>query len=506
MRKRSLLFVFAIAGVTANAQLIPGSLGSDFTFTDITGTTHHLYDYLDQGKTVFLDVSTAWCSPCWNYHNSHAMRDLYENHGPVGYPGVAAATTDDVVVLFIEAELTNTGAQITGTVAASDHSGSTMGDWTAGIPYPIIDLPSDATGLNFIDDYVIEHYPTIIKICPNRQVMTVERWPADVLYQSTNSCTAPQQEVDVVALVYTGTDRDCGGNFLPKVKIQNNGSSPLTNASVTIMEGNTILSTGSYNDSLNTYEIAEVVCSPITGYAGGTVNINATSGSDPNPANGLLEKQLVMSPLVPYNITIKVYTDNFPQQTYWEIQNNANQVVASGGSYQSGPNNGGGPDALTTKTHDITLPAVEDCYTIHLFDSWGNGMMAGENPVGYCGLEVFAWGENKLTLSGVFFEEKIGKAAFYTDATSGLTEMNVLDFTVYPNPASENLSVVLNATHSNYTIALTDLQGRVLVCSVYSGLSGEQVITLPIGLVSPGNYLVQVSANGFSSVKGVVIQ
>jgi len=507
MKKIYLLFVLATTQFTAYAQLVAGSTGSDFTFTDIAGTPHHLYDYLDQGKTVFIDVSTAWCPPCWNYHRSHALRDLYEKHGPTGSPGVATTTTGDVVVLFVEAELSNTGAQITGTVAGSGHSGDTRGDWTAGTPYPIIDLPGDATGLGFISDYQIEHYPTVIKICPNRQIMLVEQWPGDVLYQSAYSCSAPSQEVDVVALQYTGTDAGCSGNYFPQVKIQNNGSSPLHHVSISVLSGDTVLSTGTYSVALDTYETTEVTCSPIAGFAGGPVEIIVTADADTHAANGILEKVFSAPPLVPYAVTVRVYTDSEPEETTWEIRNGANQVVASGGPYQYGNSNIVSPDALTLKTHEVILPDVSDCYSVHVMDFGGDGMLKGENPAGYCRLEVVAWGESKYILPCTFyFVEAIGQGAFYTDATSGLTGMEAAGFSLYPNPASDDLTVALMADDPDFTITITDLQGRVLIHSAYAGLSGKQVVTLPIDAVSAGNYLVRVMANGFSYLKTIVIQ
>ena len=39
------------------AQLANGSVAPDFTLTDLNGTTHNLYDYIDDGYTVFLDFS-----------------------------------------------------------------------------------------------------------------------------------------------------------------------------------------------------------------------------------------------------------------------------------------------------------------------------------------------------------------------------------------------------------------------------------------------------------------
>ena len=43
----------------ATAQLPNGSVAPDFTATDVNGNQHRLYDYLDQGYTVILDISAT---------------------------------------------------------------------------------------------------------------------------------------------------------------------------------------------------------------------------------------------------------------------------------------------------------------------------------------------------------------------------------------------------------------------------------------------------------------
>ena len=78
---------------TAQAQIPDGSIAPDFTVTDLNGVTHSLSAYLAQGKTVIIDISATWCSPCWNYHESGALEQLYYTYGPEG--------SDEVVVLFI---------------------------------------------------------------------------------------------------------------------------------------------------------------------------------------------------------------------------------------------------------------------------------------------------------------------------------------------------------------------------------------------------------------------
>ena len=165
------LIFLCLCVTRTSAQLSAGSEAPDFTLTDINGETHNLYDLLDAGKTVVIDFSATWCGPCWNYHNTHAMKDFYIDHGPDG--------TEESMVFFIEADL-NTGLD-----DLNGETSGTQGDWVEGTPYPIIDLQTSEVS----DAYNINYYPTIYKVCSDKKVYEVGQVPASTLGNWIQSCT-----------------------------------------------------------------------------------------------------------------------------------------------------------------------------------------------------------------------------------------------------------------------------------------------------------------------------
>ena len=146
--KQLTTLLFLLCTGLASAQLPDGSVAPDFTATDLNGVEHNLYSYLDSGYQVILDFSATWCGPCWSYHESGVLEELYDTYGPDG--------TNELRVFFIEGDDGTTQADLEGT------GPSTAGDWITGTHYPIIDNAE-----NIFDAFECTYYPTIYTVCPS---------------------------------------------------------------------------------------------------------------------------------------------------------------------------------------------------------------------------------------------------------------------------------------------------------------------------------------------------
>ena len=178
--KQTLLLISSFVIATSSYAQI-GAVAPNFNQTDLDGVTHNLYDYLNAGKVVVVDMSATWCPSCWYFHNQQYLDDLNSQFGPSG--------TGEAVVLFIEDDQSTSLADLYGTGT------DTQGDWVTGANYPIINstvvLPLEyGTG-----------YPTISVICPMDKKIKANLWN----YSSLAQMSAAVQNI-INDCAFTGVD------------------------------------------------------------------------------------------------------------------------------------------------------------------------------------------------------------------------------------------------------------------------------------------------------------
>jgi hypothetical protein len=484
--KKLLLSLVVFAGISSvNAQTPVGTVVNNFTLTDLNGTSHTLFDYLDAGKMVVIDVSATWCGPCWNYHNTGALNDFYNAKGPNG--------TNEAMVFFIEGDASTTTDELNGI------GPDTQGDWVTGEDMPIIDLTSAASFENSGLD--IAYFPVMYVICPNRTVYKSGVAGAigtlTLLNSYIGGCPAvASQPSDVAILANKGETAHCEGSYTPKVQIQNNGTTALTSATVSISQGGSVVSTGSYSGSLATYGVATVTCSDIANFTGGTLNVTVTTSGDAVATNNTLNiavsgAQSAASQFV----TIHITTDAYGSETTWTLKNAAGTTVQSGGPY--GDLTAAGTTAQPVITAELN---PTECYKFEVLDAFDDGMCCQYGNGGY---EIKDATGAVIASGGEFGGSEV---KLFKTGVLGINELDLVALNVYPNPASTEVNVSFEAKNADYSVKLVDLQGRVIANQNLSNLNGTQVISIPTSTVAKGSYIVSITSNGMTSTKSVVIK
>ena len=470
------------------AQLTDGSNAPDFTATDINGVSHSLYaDFLDQGIPVIMDISATWCPPCWNYHETHALKDLYNIYGP--------EASNEVGVLFIEGDGSTPLSHLYG-------AGNSRGDWTEGTPFPIIDNSSIA------NLYQIGYFPTVYAICPNKTVYLVgSNNVSGLLQRIQTECgtAAPTGAQDNISVESSEMKLCLSSDATPRVTISNHGLNTISSVKLELFEeGNsTAIETMNWEGNLSSLNETTIEFSPVENdFNSETEFTVVASMPNGNTDNYLLLNEAISAVTPPNSVqntfTVKVSTDNFGADCTWRILDEEGATVANGGPYTNHSN-----------TQSFVLQEQEDqevnieqggCYTFQVNDSQGDGMYTFE-PTFF--RIVDQNNQQVININGDDYTSSASDIFNIGDITS-ISENNNTFFNVYPNPANDMLNIEFDSQFEkeNATISVSNLLGKEVISinNITSNKTSIDVSTLVNGI-----YFVNTNVKGNVTTEKIVI-
>lgn len=475
--KKLLLILFVLFSVTINAQLASGTVAPNFTATDINGNVHSLSDYLAAGKTVIMDISATWCGPCWNYHNSHALEDLYASYGFGG--------SEEVVVLFVEGDGTTSISDLNGLTAAS------QGNWVLNTPYPIIDSATIASL------YQISYFPTVYRICPSG-ILTELQQPTTAALKSgiASTCGAlvgTQNNIEML----DSESGFCTSNGSPVVKFKNFGANAVTSGTVNLKENGNVIATKDFTSNAAQFATSTVTLDPINVNNASQYSVEVTNVNNApnfNADNSLADLDLYVAAQSPANISVKVYTDNYPTEISWKIKNAQGVVAGFGGPY-AGSANGGGADANTTKSKNVIL-AANQCYSIQLLDSYGDGWGSGSTPHG---LEVFANGVSIASVLVGNFGTTLTKSNALTTTVLATDNFASQKTTVFPNPTT---GIIKINTENSVNVMIVDVLGK----TVYNAKNITKNSPIDLSNLQKGIYFAKIEGDTASTTEKIILK
>ena len=424
---------------SAKAQIAP-----DFTLTDLDGTSHHLYEYLDAGKVVILDFYAVWCVPC--QVNAPGVEAVYEAFGPDG--------SEQVVILGLEGDDDSTDEEVA----------------TFAVEYNTTNPQINDTE-DVMDLYGIEYYPTYLVVCPDRSYQEYGAPTPDEIEVALTvgiELCAPLNEVDVDARIfsYNSGTTVCSEETTPNITLMNMGQLPLTSVDILVYLDGNLESNTPWSGDLELFDF-DFVTLPSVDLAGMSAPEITVALENPNGQTDEIPENDTVTVGLEYGgevfetaqVHFELAFDNFPQETSWEFLNSVGEVVAAGDDYM------GYPDFSPPIDTMLEL-APGDCYTFNIYDDFGDGICCAFADPGE-GFWRISTEDGTLIAEGGVFEDQesaifgIGGTTHTADHAHPQNNLYA-----YPNPTRGTLSFA--ATDASQW-QLLGLDGRVLMAGTATG-------------------------------------
>jgi len=354
------------------AQIKDGFLDPNIELKDLEGNNYNLYALLDEGKTVILDFSATWCEPCWVFHNSGILKQLQQQY------------SNEVQVFMIEADPVSSLDCLMDACDDIQTGNVTLGNWIEGIPYPIIN--DDNLGALF----QISFFPTLYAICPDRTVTLLNPDESPKLQEIVDVVTtcgiATDDENILKTQVYTGQTNYLCSPVQPSFIVQNYGTNAITKATFLLsINGDTVETYNWAGNLENTYDFEKITFKAfeIADFNNIELTIKEVNGSENTDSINYTYIQAVNKAFATLNESIKItiITDDYGDETYWAIKNNAEEIVIEGGNEKVGLYNFGTGYPLEhesayasneTIVKSFMLPN-DGCYQVFITDAFGDG-------------------------------------------------------------------------------------------------------------------------------------
>lgn len=474
-----LSFLLFLTVRPAQAQIADGNFVPNFEATDINGNKYELYDLLSQGYKVVIDVSATWCGPCWSYHQDGALKELYQTYGPDG--------TQEVMVLFIEGDDTTTNEDLVGT------GGSTLGDWTAGTPYPIFD---DAGYIGNLLE--IAYYPTIFTVCGDGKIYESGRLSAEGHYDFAMALDCQPTQNDVGVGIIPETKAICDGSFSTQVSIINVGLDQIQQAEVTLEGCDNCPLTQSWSGELDYFNYDKIEF-PIVESSAENVELTfSLSTTDDNNANNETALSVSLEKINSTTTwTMELLTDCYPAESSWDIYDEDGNIVASGGNFVQEYN---------TYIDEVELPS-EGCYSIAFNDSYGDGLFGTSAQCTADGnFKCYSDTGEMMNVGGSeeFTQKLVNSTAM---SPSSIDDLGSAQLSLTPNPATDMISLDMTGIDAtDLVLEIVDMKGQAIYTKNYSNIAGQLNERIDVSGLTEGTYIMSLTSSTDRVIEKVIIQ
>ncbi len=231
----------------------------------------------------------------------------------------------------------------------------------------------------------------------------------------------------------------CGSFVYPVITLTNFGVETLTSVTINYYVNGELLTSYDWTGSLAQGQSEELTL-PFTNLVNGSNTIevvvtNPNGIADENDVNNSSELTFEAFAGPTYEYSMALLTDDFGDETTWELRNESNVLLYQGGPYSD----------ATEVTETFCL--ADGCYTFTIFDSFGDGICCGWGDGSY---QLYTHLGYNFASGGEFGDSE--DVDFCTTDLSVDDESYSDDLVIYPNPTNGNVTVQLPLNAEQITV------------------------------------------------------
>lgn len=279
----------------------------------------------------------------------------------------------------------------------------------------------------------------------------------------------------------------CNNNVGPTVILKNYGMDPLTSVTIAYDIDGGVPEIYNWSGNLSSGATETVTLGSIQLTSGNhTLNVTTASPNGNTDQNTSNDDASVSFDAITNGVTstLSLTLDCFGEEVDWEVRDNNNILLYSGGPYNN--DNGG-----TVISEDFCL--VEDqCYDFIINDSWGDGMNgSADNNCNVDGdYEIIDFSGSILAEmqapDGDYDNQEVNNFCV-GESNAGIQE-NSFHYNIYPNPTHQVLNIKYANTYGKLNVQIIDISGKIVLAQTQINTTA----TINVQQLSSGYYTIRL--------------